>query len=355
MKYNFNPGPSIISEYAKRETAGGILNLNNSELSVMEISHRSSDFSNILKDAINIFKDLLQVPEGYHVLFLHGGASMQFCMVPYNMLQTKAAYLETGSWSKKAIQEAKVFGQVDIIASSVNSNYNYIPHDFTIPEDADYLHVTTNNTIYGTQLKQDIDSSIPVCADASSDILSRPIDVSKYGILYGGAQKNIGPAGMGFAIIRDDILGKVTRKIPSFLNYQNHIDKNSLYNTPPSLAIFASLKNMIWLREQGGIENIYRKNLNNANMLYEELERNPLFKPTVPDIQDRSLMNVTFVMQDEYLEKESAFHDFLVSRGIVGMKGHRSVGGFRASIYNAMPLDGIKVLIELMKEFENKI
>jgi len=351
-KYNFSAGPSIISEYAKRETAAGILNLNNSGLSIMEISHRSPEFSQIMEDATTHLRDLLQVPVDYQILFLHGGASMQFCMIPYNLLNKKAAYLDTGSWSKKAIKEAKLFGEVDVVASSSDTNYSYIPKKYDIPEDADYFHITTNNTIFGTEIKTDIDSPVPLVTDASSDILSRPMEIKKYGVIYAGAQKNIGPSGVGVVIIREDLLGKVERPIPTMLDYKTHIAKTSLFNTPPCLAIYASLQNMIWLRRLGGVEEIYKINKKKAKMLYDEIDRNKLFDATVKNDEDRSIMNVTFVMAAEYIDKEVEFRDFATSRGIVGIKGHRSVGGFRASIYNAMPVEGVKALVNTMKEFE---
>ncbi len=354
-KHNFNAGPSIISEFAKRETAGGILNLKNTGLSIMEISHRSPEFSEIIIDATNLLRDLLNVPVDYHILFLHGGASMQFCMIPYNMLNTKAAYLDTGTWAKAAIKEAKLFGDVEIVASSSDKNYNYIPKNFKVPEDADYFHITTNNTIFGTEIKKDIDSPVPLIADASSDILSRPMDISKYGMVYGGAQKNLGPAGVAFVIIREDVLGKVERAIPTMLDYKTHISKSSLFNTPSCLSIYASLQNMIWLKQSGGVEAIHKINKKKAKMLYDEIERNRLFLSTVPDEEDRSIMNVTFVMAPEYLDKEVAFREFAASKGMVGIKGHRSVGGFRASIYNALPLESVKALVDAMKEFESKL
>lgn len=354
-KHNFSAGPSIISEYAKRETAAGILNLNNTGLSIMEISHRSPEFTEIMVDATTLLRDLLQVPVDYHILFLQGGASTQFCMVPYNLLNKKAAYLDSGSWAKKAIKEAKLFGEVDVVASSSDTNYNQVPKKFTIPEDADYFHITTNNTIFGTQIKKDIDSPVPLVADASSDILSRPMDVSKYGLIFGGAQKNLGPAGVSFVIIRDDIVGKVDREIPSMLDYSVHMSKGSLYNTPPCLAIYASLQNMIWLKQYGGVDAIYKANKKKAKMLYDEIERNRMFLPTVEVEEDRSDMNVTFVMAPEFVDKEVEFREFASLRGLVGIKGHRSVGGFRASIYNAMPNEGVKALVNAMKEFEAKL
>ncbi len=354
-KHNFSAGPSIISEYAKRETAAGILNMNNTGLSIMEISHRSPEFTEVMVDATTHLRDLLQVPVDYHILFLHGGASMQFCMVPYNLLNKKAAYLDTGSWSKKAIKEAKLFGDVETVASSSDVNYSSIPKKFTIPEDADYFHITTNNTIFGTEIKKDMDSPVPMVADASSDILSRPMDVSKYAIIYGGAQKNLGPAGVSFVIIREDVLGKVQRPIPTMLDYKTHISKTSLFNTPPCLAIYACLQNMIWLKQIGGVEEIYKINKKKAKMLYDEIDRNRLFEGTVTNEEDRSIMNVTFVMASEYVDKEVEFRDFAASKGLVGIKGHRSVGGFRASIYNAMPTESVKALVDAMKEFEAKL
>ncbi len=354
-KHNFSAGPSVIPEFAKRETAAGILNLNKSGLSIMEISHRSPEFAEIIQDATNMLRDLLQVPVDYHILFLHGGASLQFCMVPYNLLNKKAVYLETGSWSKKAIKEAGFFGETEVIASSADKNYSYIPRNYQIPEDADYFHITTNNTIFGTEIKEDIDSPIPLIADASSDILSRPVDITKYGIIYGGAQKNLGPAGVSFAIIREDILGKVDRTIPTMLDYKTHIAQASLFNTPPCLAIYACLQNLIWTKQSGGVEEIHKKNVKKAKILYEEIDRNKLFKPTVEKEEDRSIMNVTFVMAPEYQDKEVEFREFASLKGMVGIKGHRSVGGFRASIYNAIPIESVKALIDAMKEFEAKI
>lgn len=351
-KHNFYAGPSIISEFAKRETAAGILNLNKTGLSILEISHRSPEFTEIIEDACNIMRDLLSVPQDYHILFLHGGASMQFCMVPFNLLEKKAAYLDTGAWSKKAIKEGKAIGEVEIVASSGDKNYSYIPRKYTIPEDADYFHITTNNTIYGTEIKEDIDSPVTLVADTSSDILSRPMDISKYGIVYGGAQKNVGPAGVSYVIIREDILGKVSRYIPTMLDYNTHIPKNSLFNTPPCVTIYSCLQNMIWLKQQGGVEAIHKTNKKKAKMLYDEIDRNKLFLPTVKNEEDRSIMNITFVMTPEYQDKEVEFRDFAVSRGMVGIKGHRSIGGFRASIYNALPVESVKALIDTMKEFE---
>ncbi|MGC9344751.1 MAG: 3-phosphoserine/phosphohydroxythreonine transaminase, partial [Bacteroidales bacterium] len=309
----------------------------------------------IMDEAQQLFKELLNIPDGYSVLFLQGGASLQFCMVPYNLLVKKAAYLDTGSWANKAIKEAKIFGEVDVVGSSKETVYNYIPDDYKIPKDADYFHITTNNTIYGTEIKEDLDSPVPLVADMSSDIFSRPMDVSKYAIIYGGAQKNLAPSGVTFVIIKDDILGKVDRQIPTMLDYRTHIDKGSMFNTPPVVAVYAALHTLRWYKQQGGVEAMHKVNLEKADLLYSEINRNKLFTSTVVKEKDRSIMNVTFVMTDEYKEKEADFQQFATSKGMVGIKGHRSVGGFRASIYNAMPVESVKALVDAMKEFESKI
>jgi phosphoserine aminotransferase len=350
-KYNFNAGPSILPEFTIQETAKAVLELNGIGLSIMEISHRSKDFEAILNETIALFKELLNIPEGYSVLFLGGGASMQFCMVPFNLLNTKAAYLTTGSWASKAMKEAKIIGEVVEVASSKDKNYSYIPKNFTVPEGVDYLHITTNNTIFGTELRKDLDVKVPLVADMSSDILSRPIDVSKYGIIYGGAQKNLGPAGVSFVIIKNSILGKVSRAIPSMLDYKQHIENNSMYNTPPCLPIFSCLQTLKWLKKLGGVAEMEKINIKKAQLLYDEIDRNKLFKGTAAK-EDRSLMNICFVMEDQYKNLEEEFLEFTKKKGIVGIKGHRSVGGFRASTYNAMPVEGIEVLVASMKEFE---
>lgn len=351
-KFNFNPGPAILPEYTVKNTAEGIKNLDGTGLSVMEISHRSKEFSEIMESAQSLFKELLNIPAGYSVLFLHGGASLQFCMVPYNLLKNKAAYLDTGSWASKAIKEAKALGDVEIVASSKDSNYNFIPRDYTVPGDADYFHITTNNTIYGTEIKEDLDVPVPLVADASSDIFSRPVDISKYAIIYGGAQKNLGPAGVAFTIIKEDIVGNVDRVIPTMLDYNTHIDKGSLFNTPPCLAVYACLQTLKWLKNLGGVEVIHKLNKEKANLLYEEIDRNKMFIPTVARDEDRSIMNVTFVMNEEYKEIEGEFLEFAKSQGMEGIKGHRSVGGFRASLYNALPKESVIALIDVMKKFE---
>ncbi len=353
-KHNFNAGPSILPEFTVRNTAENILDLNGTGLSLMEISHRSKEYSAINEEAQALLKEILDIPAGYSVLFLQGGASLQFCMVPYNLLNKKAAYLETGSWAKKAIKEGKFFGEVDVVASSADKNYSYIPKNYTIPADADYFHITTNNTIYGTEIKKDIDSPVPLVADASSDILSRPLDVSKYAILYGGVQKNLGPAGVAFIIIKEDVLGRFERKIPTMLDYKTHIEGNSLFNTPACVTVYACVQTMKWLKKLGGVKVMHQINTEKAKLLYDEIDRNKLFIPTVIDEEDRSIMNVTFVMQENYSELEGEFLEFASAKGMVGIKGHRSVGGFRASIYNAMPKESILALIDTMKEFELK-
>ena len=350
-KHNFYAGPSILPEFTIKNTSEAILNFADMDLSIMEVSHRSKQFIAVMDEATALFKELLDIPEGYSVLFLGGGASTQFAMVPFNIFNKKAAYLNTGAWAKKAIKEAKLFGEVDVVASSEDKNFNYIPKNYTVPQDADYFHITTNNTIYGTEIREDLEVGIPLVADMSSDIFSRKIDVSKYAIIYGGAQKNLAPAGVTFVIIRDDILGKVDRKIPTMLKYQTHIDKESMFNTPPCLPIFAALQTLKWLKANGGIEAMEKINLEKAGILYDEIDRNPLFKGTV-NKEDRSVMNICFVMNQGYKEFEKEFFEFASAKGMVGIKGHRSVGGFRASTYNAMPKSSIELLVETMKEFE---
>ncbi len=354
-KHNFYAGPSILPQYTIEKTIDGIQNFAGTGLSVLEISHRSKEFVAVMEQAQQLFKELLDIPDGYSVLFLQGGASTQFAMIPFNLLEKKAAYLDTGAWSSKAIKEAKAFGEVDVVASSKDKGYNYIPKNFNIPNDADYLHITTNNTIAGTEIKHDLDSPIPLVADMSSDIFSRPVDVSKYVLIYGGAQKNLGPAGTTFVIIKNDILGKVSRHIPTMLNYKTHIDKGSMFNTPPVLAVFSALQTLKWLKNNGGVEAAQKRNIEKAKLLYDEIDRNKLFTPAVKNEEDRSLMNITFVMNDEYKDKEQAFLDLAAERGIMGIKGHRSVGGFRASTYNALPKESVEVLVRAMQDFEKNI
>lgn len=353
-KHNFYAGPSILPQYTLDKTIEGIKDFAGTGLSILEISHRSKEFVACMNDTIGLFKELLGIPAGYHVLFLGGGASMQFCMVPYNLLQKKAAYLNTGEWAGKALKEAKNFGEVVEVASSKDKLFNFIPKNYTVPADADYFHITTNNTIYGTELKKDLDSKVPLVADMSSDIFSRPVDVSKYALIYGGAQKNLAPAGVTFVIVREDVLGKVTRPIPSMLDYRVHIKGESMFNTPPVFAVFAAYQTLTWLKNQGGVPAMQKKNIEKAKILYDEIERNRLFMPTIPDPEDRSLMNICFVMKPEYKELEKAFSDFAKTKGILGIEGHRSVGGFRASTYNALPKESVEVLVNAMKEFESK-
>jgi phosphoserine aminotransferase len=353
-KHNFYAGPSILPQYTIKNSAEAILDFAGTGLSILEISHRSKEFVAVMDEAQALFKELLNIPEGYHVLFLGGGASTQFAMIPFNLMKKKAAYLNTGAWAAKAIKEAKGFGEVVEVASSKDTTYNYIPKGYEIPSDVDYFHITTNNTIYGTEIREDFDVDTLLVADMSSDILSRPVDVSKYAIIYGGAQKNLAPSGVTFVIIREDILGKVDRHIPTMLNYRTHIEKGSMFNTPPVLPVYSALQTLKWLKENGGVEGAQKRNEEKAALLYNEIDRNKMFKPTVADPADRSLMNVCFVMNDEYAEHEKAFLDFATERGMVGIKGHRSVGGFRASLYNAMPVESVQALVDAMKEFESK-
>lgn len=352
-KHNFGAGPSILPQSVIEATANAVKDFNGIGLSILEISHRSKDFKPVIEGAAQLFKEVLDIPEGYSVLFLGGGASMQFCMVPYNYLEKKAAYLNTGVWSKKAIKEAKGFGEVVEVASSADANFSYIPKEFTIPTDADYFHFTSNNTIYGTEIRKDLDSPIPMIADMSSDILSRPVDVSKYDVIYGGAQKNIAPSGVTFVIIKNDSVGRVSRYIPTMLNYQTHIDGGSMFNTPPVLPIYSAMETLKWVKEEGGVKEMERRAIERADILYSEIDRNKLFKGTVAT-EDRSLMNLCFVMNDEYKELETEFMDFATARGMVGIKGHRSVGGFRASCYNAMPVESVRELVKCMQDFEKQ-
>ena len=351
-KHNFYAGPSILPEVTKEKTAEAAINFAGTGLSVMEVSHRSKEFVAVMDEAQALVKELLKVPEGYSVLFLPGGASLQFLMAPYNLLNKKAAYLNTGVWAKKAIKEAKFFGEIVEVASSADANYNYIPKAYKVPADAEYLHITSNNTIYGTQLSAEPKVNIPLVADMSSDIFSRPLDIAKYDLIYAGAQKNLGPSGATLVIVKDEALGKVERPIPTILNYKTHIDSGSMFNTPATLPVYACLQTLRWLKENGGIEAMEKTNIEKAGILYNEIDRNKLFMSTVPNIEDRSLMNVTFVMAPEYVELEKEFLDFATEKGMIGIKGHRSVGGYRASIYNAMPVASVKALVAVMEEFE---
>ena len=352
-KHNFYAGPSILSQYTIKNTADAVLDFAGTGLSLLEISHRSKEFSAVMDEARALVKELLDVPAGYEVLYLGGGASLQFCMVPFNLLKKKSAYLETGTWAVNAIKEAKLFGEVDVVASSKEANFTYIPKNYTVPEDADYFHITTNNTIFGTELRQDPDVKVPLVADMSSDIFSRPVDVSKYDIIYAGAQKNLAPAGVTLIIVREDALGHVDRAIPTMLDYRTHIKKGSMFNTPPCLPVFAALQTLKYYKELGGVKVLEKMNIEKAAILYDEIDRNKLFRGTVVP-EDRSIMNVCFVMNDEYKDLEEEFAKFAAEQGMVGIKGHRSVGGFRASLYNALPKSSVEALIATMQEFERK-
>ncbi len=351
QRHNFNAGPSILPRVAVENAAKALLDFNGSGLSILEISHRTKDFEAVLDEAVALFKELLQIPEGYAVIFLGGGASTQFFEVPYNLLEKKAGYVNTGVWAKKAIKEAKFFGETLTLASSEDKNFTYIPKGFAIPTDLDYLHITTNNTIYGTEYHEDISSPVPLVADMSSDILSRPVDVKKYAMIYGGAQKNIGPAGVTFVIVREDILGKVSRPIPTMVDYRTHIKEGSMFNTPPVFPIFVVKETLKWLKSIGGVSEIQKRNQAKAALLYGEIDRNPLFRGTVAT-EDRSLMNICFVMAEGFESLEEEFLVFAKSKGMIGIKGHRLVGGFRASCYNALPIESVQALVDCMQEFE---
>lgn len=353
-KYNFNAGPSILPREVIENTAKQILDFNGSGLSIMEISHRAKDFQPVLDEAVALIKELLSVPEGYSVIFLGGGASLQFTQVPCNFLIKKAAYLNTGVWAKKSMKEAKLYGEVVEVATSADANFTYIPKTFDIPADADYLHVTTNNTIYGTEIRKEIDSPIPLIGDMSSDIFSRPVDVSKYDCIYAGAQKNLAMAGVTVIIVKNDKLGRAPRQIPTMLDYRTHVDKGSMFNTPPVVPIYCALETLRWIKKSGGVEAMDKKAIERAKIIYDEIDRNRLFRGTVKE-EDRSLMNICFVMNEDFAELEKPFMEFATQKGMVGIKGHRDVGGFRASCYNAMSIEGAEALVACMKEFEAKL
>ena len=352
-KHNFSAGPCILPQDVLKKASEAIINFNNDNLSLIEISHRSKPFVNVMEKARNLVKELLDVPTGYSILFLQGGASLEFLMAPINLMKKdggKSAYLNTGSWSKKAIAEARNFGEVIIVGDSSDENYKYIPKEYYIPEDVDYFHCTSNNTIFGTQIK-DFPKvpSLMVC-DMSSDIFSRRIDVSKFDLIYAGSQKNMGPAGTTLVIVKDEILGKTGRKIPTMLDYNTHILKESMFNTPPVFAVYVSMLTLEWLKAHGGVEWIEEVNERKAKMLYSEIDRNPLFTG-VANKEDRSTMNVTFNLTNTSLLDK--FDVLCQEAGISGLKGHRSVGGYRASIYNALPLESVEVLVNVMKNIEN--
>ena len=353
-KYNFGAGPCILPREVIEKTASAILDFNGIGLSIAEISHRSKDFQPVMDEAMALVKEVLNVPEGYSVLFLGGGASLEFCMIPFNFLVKKAGYLNSGVWAKKAMKEAKLFGEVVEVASSADENYTYLPKNFDVPTDLDYLHVTTNNTIYGTEYHKDLDVPVRLIGDMSSDIFSRPVDVSKYDCIYGGAQKNLSMAGVTFIIIKDDVLGRVQREIPTMLDYRTHIKKGSMFNTPPVVPIYTALENLRWIKANGGVEAMEKLAKERADIVYGEIDRNKLFRGTVKCEEDRSYMNICFVLNDEYADLQDEFFKFATERGMVGIKGHRDVGGFRASCYNAMTVEGCKALVETMKEFEAK-
>ena len=350
-KYNFNAGPSMLPREVIEATAAACLDFDGCGLSLMEISHRAKNFQPVLDEAVALIKELLNVPEGYSVLFLSGGASTEFCRVPYNFLKKKAAYLNTGTWSKKALQEAKMFGETVEVASSADANFNYIPKDFVVPADADYFHITTNNTIYGTEIRREWDSPVPMVGDMSSDIFSRPVDVSKYDCIYAGAQKNLSMAGVNIVIVKDEALEKVGRPVPTMMNYMTHVKGGSMYNTPPVVPIYCAMQNLRWIKAHGGVEAMDKLAHQRADILYAEIDRNKMFRGTAA-VEDRSLMNICFVMTDEYKDLEAEFLSYATERGMVGIKGHRSVGGFRASCYNAQTIEAVEALVQCMKDFE---
>ena len=349
--HNFNAGPCILPDQAVEKAIEALKDFAGTGMSVIEVSHRSKEWGAVMDECRALRTELLNIPDTHEVLFLGGGASLQFLYVAMNFLENKAGYLETGVWAKKALKEAKGIGNAYAVASSAESTFNYIPKGYEIPADLDYLHITTNNTIYGTEIKYDMDCPVPLIADMSSDIMSRPVDVSKYALIYGGAQKNVGPAGVTFAIVRKDALGKVSRYIPTMLDYRTHIDGESMFNTPPVFPIFVMTETLKWLKGIGGVEAINKINTEKAELLYNEIDRNSLFKGTAAK-EDRSIMNVCFVMAEGYENLQDEFMEFAKSRGMVGIKGHRSVGGFRASIYNACPKESVQALVDCMKEFE---
>ena len=350
-KHVFNAGPCILPQEALDATVDAIKDFAGTGVSLLCISHRTKEWDAVMDETRALWKELLNIPEGYEVVFLPGGASMEFLFVALNFLEKKAAYLETGVWAKKALKEAKAYGDAYALASSADKNYSYIPKDFTIPTDVDYFHITTNNTIYGTEIKKDLDSPVPLIADMSSDIMSRPVDVSKYVMIYGGAQKNVGPAGCTFAIVKLDALGKVSRYIPTMLDLHTHIDKLSMFNTPAVLPLYVMNRTLHWIKDQGGVAEMQRRNEKKAEVLYAEIDRNPLFVGTAAR-EDRSIMNVCFVMAPGHEALQDEFLTFAKEHDMVGLKGHRSVGGFRASIYNACTLEDVDALVACMQEFE---
>ena len=352
-KHNFSAGPCILPQEVFQQASEAVLNFNNIDLSLIEISHRSADFVAIMENARSLVKELLRVPEGYSVLFLQGGASLEFLMVPYNLMKEggKAAYLDTGACANKAIKEAKILGETLVLGSSKDKNYNYIPKGYEIPTDADYFHCTSNNTIYGTQMKDFPSAPSLMACDMSSDIFSKKINVADFDLIYAGAQKNMGPAGTTLVIVKEEVLGKTNRTIPTMLDYTTHIKKESMFNTPPVFAVYVSMLTLEWLKKKGGLEWIEKVNQTKADLIYSEIDRNPLFTG-IAATEDRSNMNVTFLLNDTSLEEQ--FKQMWQAAGCKGLKGHRSVGGFRASMYNALPLESVQVLVDVMQELERK-
>ncbi len=353
-KHNFNAGPAVLPQEAIENGAKAVLDFDGMGLSILTISHRSKEFQAVMDETVALFKELLNIPEGYSVIFLGGGASTQFYEVPFNLLEKKAGYVNTGVWAKKAMKEAKGFGEVELVASSEDKNFSYVPKGYAIPKDLDYLHITTNNTIFGTELHVDMDSPVPLVADMSSDIMSRPVDVSKYALIYGGAQKNLAPAGVTFVIVKDEILGKMTRPIPTMIDYRTHIAEGSMFNTPPVFPIYVMRETLRWIKKTGGLAKMLEINRKKAALIYNEIDRNPLFKGTAAP-EDRSLMNICFVMADGRENLADDFLELAKKRGMVGLKGHRLVGGFRASTYNALPMESAQALVDCMQEFEKMI
>ena len=348
----FNAGPCLLPEQAIDNAIAALKDFKGTGISVLSVSHRTKEWEETMNECRALWKELLHIPDTHEVVLLGGGASLQFLYVAMNFLEHKAAYLDTGVWAHKALQQAQGIGEAYAIACSKDKNYTYIPKGYEIPADLDYFHITTNNTIYGTEIKEDYDCPVPMIADMSSDIMSRPVDVSKYALIYGGAQKNVGPAGVTFAIVKKDALGKVSRYIPTMLDYNTHIDKGSMFNTPPVFAIYVMTETLKWIKSLGGVEAIQKINQKKAALLYEEIDRNSMFIGTAAK-EDRSLMNVCFVMAPGKEELQDEFLTFAKARGMVGIKGHRSVGGFRASLYNACKIEDVEALVACMQEFEN--
>jgi len=352
-KHNFYAGPSIMPSFTVEKTMEAVKDFDGTGLSILEISHRSAEFDAVMMETLALTKELLDIPDGYAAMLVGGGASSQFYIVPYNLLNKKAAYLNTGSWATKALKEAKNFGDAIEVASSADKDFSYIPKGYDVPQDADYFHITTNNTIRGTEIVEDMDVGVPIAADMSSDIFSRPVDISKYGVIYAGNQKNLGPAGATLVIVKESLLGKVERALPTMVDYRTHISKSSMFNTPPVINVFSALQTLKWLKNLGGLSEIEKLNIEKSELMYGEIDRNKLFVGTAAE-EDRSRMNATFVMKEEYQDLEEDFNQFASSKGMIGIKGHRSVGGFRASMYNALPLESVQALVDCMQEFESK-